>query len=258
MERIEKQCIFVSHSSKDRELVHILVEFLQVGMGIGRDRIFCTSYPNELPTGRPFNDIIRERMKVCDAVFLVITDNFLRSQYCLAEMGAAWVKCDATYPLLLTGLEKLAKTPLQGVQVRVLTNENDVSVVYDELRNSGIITGASTAEYMRRLPKFIRQIQMLVNGDYKLERDKEGYFYAEIVEVRNVPIEYRCYRIKGHVEEWTGDDRAASDWLFFRAGVYDNLSVGDQVKFRFSRSEVKHWADIGQARNIYPDDLEKI
>ena len=42
--------LFISHSSKDRELIKTLVEFLQMGMGISRGEIFCTSYPEELPT----------------------------------------------------------------------------------------------------------------------------------------------------------------------------------------------------------------
>lgn len=79
--------IFISHSTKNRELIKILVEFLQMGMGISRGDIFCTSYPEELPTGEQFIEEIRQKMKNCEVVFLVITEDFLRSQFCLTEMG---------------------------------------------------------------------------------------------------------------------------------------------------------------------------
>ena len=46
--------IFISHSSEDEVLVKDFVEFIQMGMGFSRDDIFCTSYQNELLTGKDF------------------------------------------------------------------------------------------------------------------------------------------------------------------------------------------------------------
>ena len=248
--------IFIIHSSRDRELIRILLDFLQIGMGISRDEIFCTSYPEELPTGDNFIEIIRKQMRNCEAAFLVITDNFLKSQFCLTEMGAAWGLGKRIYPILLVSLDKVEKTPLKGLQVRFLNNENDISAIYDELRNNGIITRTSTAEYIHRLPEFMQQIRIRANGEYILEVSEDGYYHTEILEVRYVPTEYRCYRIKGHIEEWRTHNSAESDWIFFRAGVYEDLKVGEKIRFKIFRTEVNRWADIGIARNIYPADIK--
>lgn len=35
--------IFISHSTKNKKLVEQVMELLQLGMGIGRNHIFCTS-----------------------------------------------------------------------------------------------------------------------------------------------------------------------------------------------------------------------
>lgn len=153
--------IFISHSSRDEKLIRILLDFLQMGMGISREEIFCTSYPDELPTGNPFIEIIRREMRNCEAAFLVITDNFIKSPFCLTELGAAWGLGKRIYPLLLVSLDKVENTPLKGLQVRYLDDKNDVSAVYDELRDNGIITRTSTAEYMRRLPEFMREISLM-------------------------------------------------------------------------------------------------
>lgn len=67
--------------------------------------------------------------------------------------------------------------------------------------------------------------------------------------------EYKCYKIKGHVEEWKTENSAKTDWIFFRTGMYKELEVGDKIRFKISKTEVKNWNDIGLARNIYPADL---
>ena len=51
--------IFISHSTKDRELVEQIVELLQLGMGVEPSKIFCTSLEGTLPTGEDFKGTLR-------------------------------------------------------------------------------------------------------------------------------------------------------------------------------------------------------
>lgn len=172
-------------------------------------------------------------------------------------MGAAWGLGKRIYPLLTVDVQKLDRTPLKGIQMRHLDNKNDMSVLYDEFYKYGINQGRCTAEYTERMPEFIQKVKMLLNGEYILPMDSEGYYHTEICAVRDVPAEYRCYQIKGHTEEWRGADRAKSDWLLFRHKVYEDLEIGDKVRFKISKKVEKFWKDIGIARNIYPADLRK-
>lgn len=249
--------VFISHSSKDREIVTSVLDFLQMGMGIAREEIFCTSYPNELPTGEAFITKIKEELENCEAVIFLITEQYLKSQFCLAELGAAWGLSKRIFPLLLVDFDKLEGTPLKGMQMRRLDKENDISVVYDEFCTCGVILRQCTSEYINRLPSFIRQIKVITNGEYLLEVGEDGYYHTEISAVRNVPSEYRCYKIKGHIENWEAEDAAKTDWIFYRHGVYGEFHVGDKVCFKISKTEVNNWKDIGLARNIYPADLKK-
>lgn len=249
--------IFVSHSSMNKEIAKCFVDFLQMGMGIAREEIFCTSYPNALPTGEEFIKKIKEELEDCEAVIFLVTDQYLKSQFCLAELGAAWGLGKKIYPLLLVDIEKIEKTPLKGLQVLFLDHENDISRVYDEFCSRRIISKPCTAEYIKRLPEFMGQISVLTKGEFLLEMGADGYYHAEICAVRNVPSEYKCYKIKGHVEEWESENSAKTDWIFFRTGIYEALRVGDKVRFKISKTEVNRWGDIGLARNIYPAALEK-
>lgn len=68
---------------------------------------------------------------------------------------------------------------------------------------------------------------------------------------------YRCYGIKGQIQDPPDEGEANSDWIFFWRGVYPDLQVGDWVRFKVSKSEVRQFPDIGSARNLYPSELEK-
>ena len=249
--------IFISHSSEDQEMVRSFADFLQRGMGVSRTDIFCTSYPSALLTGEPFIERIKSQMADCEAVIFLFTERYLESSFCLAEMGAAWGLGKRIFPLLLVELERLERTPLKGVQVRRLDREEDISAVYDEFCNCGIIPGRNTAEYMREVPKFIRQVETIAKGEYLLTPQADGYYHTEIMEERqHLPQEYRCYKIKGHTEDWKSEDAAKTDWIFFRAGVYPDCRVGDKIRFKIHKTEVKDWRDIGKAKDIYPAELK--
>lgn len=250
--------IFISHSSKNKELVEILTEFLQLGMGVNRSDIFCTSFPSGLPTGEAFIEKIREELKESEAVIFLITEEYLKSLFCVTEMGAAWALGKKIYPLLTVKSDKLNRTPLLGLQMRFLNSTDDLSVIYDEFCVSGITAGRRTAEYNRRLPRFLEDVEKTVTGERLLKKYGDGYYYTEITKVRRVPAPYRCYRIKGHVDSWTGENEAKTDWLFFREGVYPELKEGDRVKFKIYKTEVRPFPDLGLAKNIYPAELEII
>ena len=83
--------IFISHSTKNGELVEQFVEFLKLGMGIENSRIFCTSENGTLPTGRHFVEIIKREVQKREMVIVLITPEYLKSRFCMMELGAAWV-----------------------------------------------------------------------------------------------------------------------------------------------------------------------
>ena len=249
--------IFISYSSKNEELAKLLKDFLQMGMGIARDEIFCTADSYTLLTGEEFIESIRNGIEKSEAVILLITEEYLKSQFCLAEMGAAWYSQKKVYPLLTVKYELLENTPIKGLQMRRLDASRDIGAVYDEFYKNEIITSRCTPEYMERIEPFISQVKTILNGEYLLEMDEDGYYHTEITAIRNVPAEYRCYKIKGHIEEWKDVDSVKTDWLFFRYKVYEELQIGDKVRFKITNTNEKVWRDIGKARDIYPADLVK-
>lgn len=82
---------FISHSSVDRIIVSgFIKEILKIGCGFKDSDIFCTLDPTVIRTGDDFREKIVENMKECDFILLFISENYIKSEICQNEMGAAW------------------------------------------------------------------------------------------------------------------------------------------------------------------------
>ncbi|WP_430411907.1 toll/interleukin-1 receptor domain-containing protein [Kordia sp.] len=113
--------VFVSHSSKDKDVVTSFVQILEV-IGIPPENIFCTSlegYGTGL--GNNFIEEIEARLDEDVLVFFMLSENFYQSPMCLIEMGAAWAKTKsqisvAITPFQLGKIEGVFKH-FQGIQI---------------------------------------------------------------------------------------------------------------------------------------------
>lgn len=82
---------FISHSSEDKTIVNGFVkEILKIGCGFKDSDIFCTLDPTVIRTGDDFRLKIVENLRECDFILLFISDNYIKSEICQNEMGAAW------------------------------------------------------------------------------------------------------------------------------------------------------------------------
>lgn len=84
--------IFISHSSRDVDLVTAFVEMLE-GIGIGHGKVFCSSVPGYgIPLGEDIYDYLREEL-IGKRVYVIffLSDAYYESAACLNEMGAAWI-----------------------------------------------------------------------------------------------------------------------------------------------------------------------
>lgn len=91
-----------------------------------------------------------------------------------------------------------------------------------------------------------------------LQSGSDGYYHTEIAAVREgIREEYRCYKIKGHVEDWKSEDAPKTDWLLYKTGKYEDLKVGDKVRFQIVGTRITEWPDLGLARDIYPTRLKR-
>ena len=89
---IEKKKIFISHSSKDVDIIEDFVDhILGLGIGINADDIFCSSIEGmDIRNGGDLRRHIQNNIRIADFSYLMISDNYKQSEVCLNEMGAVW------------------------------------------------------------------------------------------------------------------------------------------------------------------------
>lgn len=120
--------IFISHSSKDRDLVLMFVDLLTQGFHIDYDEIFCTSMDNALRVGEDFIKSIKDNLHDSEIVIFLITQNYINSKFCIMEMGAAWAFKDNIFPIIVPPLDYgvLNDTPLKIIQSIILIDAEDL------------------------------------------------------------------------------------------------------------------------------------
>ncbi len=106
-----KKRIFISHASKDKELINEFVDsMILLGMGIESKVIAYTSREDTgVLLGESIPQFIQDNIACADIVLLMISDNYKKSEVCLNEMGAAWALNKYIVQILLpnTSFDKL-------------------------------------------------------------------------------------------------------------------------------------------------------
>lgn len=83
--------IFVSHAKEDEKIVTPIVDNILRTFEINEKEIMYTSsLTSGLRNGTDFNDEIREAIRQAKLVIVYLSHNYLKSIYCLIELGATW------------------------------------------------------------------------------------------------------------------------------------------------------------------------
>jgi TIR domain len=126
--------IFISHSTKDEILAREIKNFLVLG-GVSGARIFFSSDRSTgIHTGENILERLQSTLAASTLVIEIISNNFLRSTYCLMELGGAWALRKTTFPVVVPPLTlHEAAAAIGNVRMGVLGSEEEVNDVVEEL-----------------------------------------------------------------------------------------------------------------------------
>lgn len=130
----EGTSIFISHATKDKEIVEAFVELLLIGaLSVSIDKIFCVSTDGtKIKSGSDWRDSINESLLSAKVNFLIITPNYKESEVCLNEMGAAWVTSAMVLPLIVEPINyKTVGIIQEPIQIEKLLDENSLDRIKD-------------------------------------------------------------------------------------------------------------------------------
>ena len=106
MQGIGTPRIFISHAGKDKDFCDVFVDFLTRLTFSSRTIIYTSRSEFGVPIGNDIFEYLRgnlEKRKIW--VFFMLSKNFFDSPYCLSEMGAAWVRQNKCFSILLPGFK---------------------------------------------------------------------------------------------------------------------------------------------------------
>ncbi|MCF6271113.1 MAG: TIR domain-containing protein, partial [Melioribacteraceae bacterium] len=118
--------IFLSHASKDGEIVKYFIDdILTGGLSVRINDIFCTTTDGtKIESGEDWRNSIREELKNAAITILIITSNYKESEICLNEMGAAWVTSGKVIPLIVE--------PIKYSSVGIIQEPKQIEKLLDE------------------------------------------------------------------------------------------------------------------------------
>ena len=169
--------VFVSHSTKDADLVEEFIDFMEI-MGVERNDIYCTSIDGTISTGTNFIDNIKTNIKNTEKVIFIITPEYLKSKFCLAEMGAAWVLNQKIYPIIFKPLDFsiLEDTPLKGIQANKIDSIESIISICDEFEKNGLMQRKDTNFINKKskslYQKFNEILEMYDNSNYYIDNEQ--------------------------------------------------------------------------------------
>lgn len=134
--------LFISYSNRDKEIVMLLVERLR-----GQD-IDVWFDSNLLQGGDNWREVLDNALEKADGVLFLMTENSMRSEYVMAELGAAkaYARDKNRSKLILPVVYKLEEIPKLVMDLNVITWREDnldeviqriVKASYDFMHNSG-------------------------------------------------------------------------------------------------------------------------
>ena len=156
--------VFISHAVKDRKLAAEMVTLIEEGIGVPEREIFCSSLKGYgIPAGKNFITYIKDQLLEPKVVVLLLTPAYFESKFCLSELGAAWIKSHAIFPVLVPPLQYSdVKDVLLGIQVIKIDDDIGYNELLETLREQVKCEVKSATKWDTKRRAFLKAITPLL------------------------------------------------------------------------------------------------
>ncbi len=130
----DKPVIFISHSSKDRQIALVVQEQLANVLGIDKGSIFVSTDPYAIPSGGDWFEVINRQLVMADALVVIASTSSVQSIWVGYEIGYFWRKTGGSnyiYPLLTEAIE--LRGPLERLQSKALNDETSLRSFFAQI-----------------------------------------------------------------------------------------------------------------------------
>jgi hypothetical protein len=145
--------LFISHSSKDVDLVRQLVDLLRAALPLLAEDIRCTSLEGyKLPGGSDTDAALKTEIEEADLLVAVLSTSSLASHYVIFELGARWGSGKPLLPLLAPSLPANALSrPLSALHALSCAQPEDLHQFVSEAATLLRVPLQPAASYQRHV-----------------------------------------------------------------------------------------------------------
>ena len=159
--------IFISHSSKDKEVALALVEMLEFLRIDGKEKIFCSSVPGYgVNVGEDFYERIKKEYEQYNLFMIyLISPDYLNSPMSLNEMGAAWLMKNEYQVFLLPNLTigDMGNVCIGTHHIAILWNSESLQESLNDFKNNLVslfgVAQPDENRWLAQSKKFIEVLQ---------------------------------------------------------------------------------------------------
>lgn len=269
--------LFVSHAAKDKPVIDEFFKLLQTGAGVSLEEAFVSSVSGvDIPAGNDFVDDVKDNLIESDIIILFITPNYYDSRFCIAELGAAWIKEKNIFPLVAPDLEREIGDNMLGTQTERI-NSTGLNKLFDELKDALPERELDTERWELMRDEFLDEFEDLYDSLPKPDTvDREELEEAEdkadtAMDLRR-EAENEVERLKQHVRElerakdaeevqeirkkYSDEDEQYQAYLNEVKDELEDLN-GAVIRAVYASYTANDWTPTEQAWNYWRTELER-
>lgn len=246
--------IFISHATKNREVVLKFAEFLEI---ISSDiEVFCSSEEGSIKVGKNFIETIFDELNSSDLFVPIISKEYYESKFCMIELGVAYSYLynqhnkkgdDYIFPFALYPVQKgqaLSGTPLANIQAGNINDEKDIHSFLDYLSSDKKVNIGSGIN--RRLHSFKFEVdQILLKNQNIIEIAKVNAYFDDSIEFKypedivNISTTEDTIVVNYNMNPYEKTDVMRPNFISIVLSYVDKLDIGryldfnDTFEFRF-------------------------
>ena len=154
--------VFISHASSDERLVSLFVDLILCsGSGLTPENIVYTSREDTgVLNGDEIPQVIKDGVRRSSVFFMMVSEAYRKSEVCLNEMGAAWMRDDLPKKIILlpgVGFNSIGwlMSLRKGTQ---MTDEEGLDAIHDQVLDCFSLH-VQTSTWNRCKRKFLQEIK---------------------------------------------------------------------------------------------------
>ena len=133
----DKPVIFISHSSKDKELALVLQEQIANVIGVAKSNVFLSTDSGAIPASSDWFGEIKKNLDGADALVILFTPSSTESSWVNFEIGYFWHKTRGKYiyPVTTPNVQVEGKGPVERLQAKSLGEVSQIEAFFEALIN---------------------------------------------------------------------------------------------------------------------------